>query len=137
MSTSVAKMLLGVLLLCHTVLLQAQDRIILANKQHSATEINIEQQNFLRQQLEGLKEYQPDRTQGLIELPVKIHIVQDGATRVDVNTIKAAFERLNRYFLPIYVRFVPLGDFNYINKPDLFDLDKETEETTQIGRAHV
>lgn len=108
--------------------LQAQERITMTDKKHSATTINIEQQNFLEQQLENLAAYEPDRTQGLIELPVKVHIVQNNnSSDIDIKAIQASFEQLDRYFLPIYVRFVPLGDYNYINKQELFEFDMDQE----------
>ena len=118
------------MVLCVVASIQAQDRKVLKGTLHSATRINVEEQNFLKAQLKGLSEYQPERTQGLIELPVKVHLVQDGTmATLDIKTVQAAFEQLNRYLLPIYVRVVPLGDYNYLNQPAYYDLDRETEET--------
>lgn len=124
--------IIGLLLWCNqAVWAQPKARIVLKDKQHSATSINLEEQNFLKGFLKELEEYDADRIQGLIEVPVKVHIVQDGngLGHVDIHQLQTAFEQLDRYFLPAYIRFVPLGDYNYINKAAYYDLDKKTEES--------
>ncbi len=105
---------------------QAQDRRILTKKQYSGTVINTEQENFLKDHRENLATFEMAKSNSLTEIPVKVHIVR-GDNTISIDEVQQAFEQLNKYFIPIYVRFVLLGDFNYINDSKYYDFDKAQE----------
>ena len=116
------------LLLLFTNFSHAQDQKILKGKQISGTTINDEQLTFLMSHQEALKEFEKPASLSMMEIPVKVHIVKSTTSNsASIEEIKEAFAKLNKYFVQIYVQFVPLGDFNYISNDKYFDFNKEDE----------
>jgi hypothetical protein len=105
----------------------AQERRILTKKQYSGTVLSKEQETFLNSQKEALKAFEMPVSCGVIEVPVKVHIVRSATETVSIEQVQAAFDQLNQFFVHIYVQFVVLGDYNYINDPALYDFDKSQE----------
>lgn len=104
----------------------SQERRILTKKQYSGTVLNIEQENFLKEHQEHLKSFEIALSKGMTEIPVKVHIVR-GSNTVGIDEVQKAIDKLNQYFVPIYVQFVLLGDYNYIDQPAFYDFDKSQE----------
>lgn len=124
------KIQLSLLFIFLTVVLFAQEeRIILRGKQMSSTTIDEKQLEFLISHQEALKEFVPPKTIGMLEIPVKVHIVRSSQdpNPLSIDEIKKAFAQLNKYFINIYVQFVPLGDYNYIRNDKFFHFNKEDE----------
>ncbi|MFK7797290.1 MAG: hypothetical protein AB8E82_07525 [Aureispira sp.] len=115
-----------ILLFCSTTN-WAQERRILTKKQYSGTVLNTKQEAFLNSHKEGLKAFEMPASCGVIEIPIKVHIVRGQTETVSIDQVQAAFDQLNQFFINIYVQFVVLGDYNYINQPDLYDFDKSQE----------
>lgn len=111
--------------------LWAQERRILKGKQISCTTIDEKQLEFMISHQERLKKFERPKSIGMIEIPVKIHIVRSSNDKnpVSIDDIRQAFAQLNRYFIQIYVQFVPLGDFNYIRDDKYFIFNKELENS--------
>lgn len=105
----------------------AQERRILTKKQYSGTVINTEQENFLADHKENLDVFEVATSNGMTEVPVKVHIVRGDDKTISIDEVKVAFDQLNNFFVPIYVQFVLLGDFNYISQSEYYDFDKEQE----------
>lgn len=108
----------------------AQNTRILRDKQISGTTITTEELEFLMSQQEALDRFELPSSLGMMEIPVKIHVVRSRQDKspVSIQDIKQAFTELNKHFINIYVQFVPLGDFNYIPSEKYFTLNKEDEE---------
>lgn len=123
-----ALLLVVAFLLCTISHSWAQERRILTKKQYSGTILNTEQENFLNDHQENLKSFEVATSKGMTEIPVKVHIVR-GTNTVSIDEVQKAIDKLNQYFIPIYVQFVLLGDYNYIEKPEFYDFDKEQETT--------
>lgn len=117
-------------LLCISTQLFAQERKILRNKQMSATTIDEKQLEFLMSQKEELDKFEQPTSMGMIEVPVKIHIVRGSKDKapLGIKEIREAFGSLNKHFINIYMQFVPLGDFNYISNDEYFTLEKDKEQ---------
>lgn len=122
------KTLLFIVLLLLSILnTWAQERRILTKKQYSGTVLNTEQEKFLNDHKENLGAFEATNSNGMTEIPVKVHIIQGGNKTVSINEVQAAFDKLNKYFVPIYVQFVLLGDYNYISKSEYYNFDKKEE----------
>lgn len=114
--------------------LLAQEKKILRNKQISGTTITEAQLNFLKGAEETLKRFERPKVLGMIEVPVKVHIVRSSqGNNVSIESVKTAFEQLNKHFIPISIQFVPLGDFNYIQNEKFYNLEKENENSLVAG----
>ncbi|MGH1334763.1 MAG: DUF4384 domain-containing protein [Aureispira sp.] len=111
----------------------AQERRILTKKQYSGTVINTEQENFLKNHKENLDAFKMATSKGMTEVPVKVHIVRGGDKTVSIDQVQGAFDQLNKFFVPIYIQFVLLGDYNYISKDEFYDFDKEQETSLCAG----
>jgi len=103
---------------------------VLKDKRPSATVISEANIAFMNTHAEKLKKFEVPPTLGMIEVPVKIHIIRSSKSpsTVDIKTIKGAFKKLNQYFMGIYTRFVPIIDFNYIENDKYHILNKEEED---------
>lgn len=121
----------GIILLLFTnTSLFAQNQKVLKGKQISGTVINDEQLEFLMQHQEALKEFEPPASLSMMEVPVKVHIIKSTkGESTSIDDVQAAFAKLNKHFIQIYVQFVPLGDYNYISNDKYYDLNKEDENT--------
>ncbi|BDS10289.1 zinc metalloprotease [Aureispira anguillae] len=130
------KIQLSLLFIFFTIALFAQEKKILKDKQMSGTTIDEKQLGFLMSHQEALKEFERPTSMGMLEIPVKVHILRSSQDKspISIDEVKNAFALLNRYFIQIYVQFVPLGDFNYIRNDKLFNLNKEDENT--LCNAH-
>jgi hypothetical protein len=117
------------LLLTNTVLF-AQNQKVLKGKQISGTVINDAQLEFLKNHQEALKEFTTPSSLSMVEVPVKVHIIKNSsAESSSIEEVRAAFATLNKHFIPIYVQFVPLGDYNYISSDKYYDFNKEDENS--------
>jgi hypothetical protein len=100
-------------------------------KKLSATEYNEEHLAFMAGHREQIAIFNDSFTRAIIEIPIKVHIIRkdDASTVVTVAEIQAAIKNLNEQFLPIYIRFIPLPDYNYLNSTyfHAFDKTKEAE----------
>ncbi|MCH2046436.1 MAG: DUF4384 domain-containing protein [Saprospiraceae bacterium] len=96
----------------------------------SGTIITDEQKAFMKEHRELLQEYDTKVVQGLVEIPVKMHIARksDGSGGITVADSKEMINKLNSYFLNSNLRFVLLADYNYINQDDFYEMNKENEE---------
>ncbi len=101
-------------------------------KKPSTTEFTEEQKNYIAGHREGIKIFDDSTARALIEIPVKIHIVRktDGSDKDSITIAKVndALNHANTHFLPIYIRFIPLPDFNYLNSDYFYQFDKTKEE---------
>jgi hypothetical protein len=124
------KLLLSFLTLTviHTSLF-AQEKKILKDKHHSATVVEEKQLEFLESQKEALSKFELPTSIGMIEIPVKVHVVRSSkeTAPLSIDEVKKAIAKLNKHFIHIYIQFVPLGDFNYIRNDKYYILDKEKE----------
>lgn len=96
----------------------------------SATKVTTYNDAYLKNHKEALEKFDAPPTLGMIEIPVKIHIVRGSSSddKVDIKSVLQAFDDLNEYFMINYTRFVPLGDFNYIRNEAYYNFDKTEEE---------
>ena len=96
----------------------------------SATVVTSYNDAYLKQHREALTKFERPATLGMIEIPVKIHIIRStkSDSRINIKSVQKAFDDLNQYFMINYTRFVPLGDFNYIREEGFYDFDKTQEE---------
>jgi len=118
---------LFLLLLTNTVLL-AQDQKILKGKKISGTVTSDGQLAFLKNHQEALKKFEVPTSISMMEVPVKVHIIKNSvAESASIDDVKIAFAKLNKYFIQIYVQFVPLGDYNYISSDKYYSFNKEDE----------
>lgn len=125
---STTKLLALFFLLLGNTLLFAQDQKILKGKQISGTVINDEELKFLTSHKEALQGFEPPTSLRMKEIPVKVHIVKSSnAESASIDDVKTAFAKLNKYFIQIYVQFVPLGDYNYISNDKYYKFNKEDE----------
>lgn len=116
------------LFLCINTVLFAQDQKILKGKQMSGTVISADQLVFLKSHQEALKEFEVPSSTSMMEVPVKVHIIKNSkAESASIDDVKIAFAKLNKYFIQIYVQFVPLGDYNYISSDKYYEFNKEDE----------
>lgn len=116
------------LLLLTNTLLFAQNQKILKGKEISGTVINDDQLEFLKSHQEALKEFEQPTSLGMMEVPVKVHIVKSSsAGSASIDEVKTAFAALNKHFIQIYVQFVPLGDYNYVSNDKYYEFNKEDE----------
>lgn len=99
-------------------------------KKPSATEFTEEQKTYITGHREGIKMFDDSTARAVIEIPVKVHIVRksDGTGNVTFNDVDTALTHLNEQFLPIYIRFIALPDFNYLNSDYFYQFDKTKEE---------
>lgn len=99
-------------------------------RQLSGTEFTEEQRNFMRGHLDMVTAFSDTANNGMKEFPVKIHVIQksDGSEGTTVDEVKQALRKLNEHFLKIYIRFVPLGDYNYVNNDFFHKFNKDTED---------
>ncbi len=127
-----------ILLLSQPLLAQQEDKTNILPKglRPSATRVTSFNAMYLEQHKEALAKFERPATLGMIEIPVQIHIVRsaDRKNNVNVHDVHAAFDALNKYFMINYTRFVPLGDFNYIQETAYYDFDKTQED--DIGKAY-
>lgn len=99
-------------------------------KRPSGTAINESQIDFMKLHKIAIVEFDDSTSRGLMEFPVKVHIVakSDGSKGVSIPEVKAALQNLNDYFLKAYIRFVPLPDYNYISDDEMYKLKLESED---------
>ncbi len=120
------------LLLIHTsVHAQEEKKIILRDKQMSFTIVKEEHLDFLETQKEALAKFERPSSMGMIEVPLQVHVIRSKSDpkAVSIDEIKTAIAKLNTYFVHIYVRFVPLGDFNYIPDDDNYIFNPDNENS--------
>ncbi|MCP4442571.1 MAG: DUF4384 domain-containing protein [Aureispira sp.] len=120
-------LILNVLIVSATIAQRGRPKY---GRQLSGTKVTDEQKAFMRGHLDIMAEFTDTTNSGIIEFPVKIHVVQksDGSEGTTVDEVKQAIKKLNTFFLKIYVRFVPLGDYNYINNDFFHKFNKDTED---------
>jgi len=98
-------------------------------KKLSATEYGEEHLAFMAGHREQIAIFSDSLTHAIIEIPIKVHIIRkdDASTVITVAEIQAAIKHLNEQFLPIYIRFIPLPDYNYINSTYFHTFEKTKE----------
>lgn len=103
----------------------------------SGTVFNEEQKSFMQAHREKLENFDDSMSRGIIEIPLKIHVVRksDASGTVTIPEVLDAIRHLNAQFLPIYIRFVALDDYNYINNDALHNFTKEQEN--ELGKYDV
>lgn len=96
----------------------------------SGTVITEENKSFMATHRENIQFFDDSTSRGVLEFPIKIHWVKksDNSTPLTVAQLHEAIKKLNDNFLPIYIRFIPLPDYNYINSDYFFQYDKSKEE---------
>lgn len=96
----------------------------------SGTVFTEEQKNFIRSHYPKMEQLDDSTARGVHEIPVKVHIARksDGSGAISVAEVLTAFKHLNAQLLPIYVRLVPLNDYNYINDDKFHNFNKSVEE---------
>ena len=99
-------------------------------KKISATEYTAESLAFMLGHRQQIAIFNDSFTRAIIELPVMVHIIRkdDASGSVSVAECQAALKQLNEKFLPIYLRFLSLPDYNYINSSYFYAFDKSKEE---------
>jgi hypothetical protein len=99
-------------------------------KRPSGTSVSQAQKDFMKLHKIAITEFDDSTSRGLIEFPIKVHIVSksDGTEGVSIQEVKDALRSLNDYFLKAYIRFVPLPDYNYIKDDELYKLKLENED---------
>ena len=117
--------ILGFSMSCTKVLAQGygQNRL-------SGTIITEENKAFMATHKENIQFFDDSTSRGILELPIKFHIIRkdDASGGVNIAQLQASLEKLNEHFLPIYLRFVALPDYNYINSDYFYQFEKEKEE---------
>lgn len=96
----------------------------------SATKVTTYNDAYLKNHKEALEKFEYPPTLGMIEIPVKIHIIRSSKSenKVNIKSVRQAFDDLNKSFMINYTRFVPLGDFNYIRDESYYEFDQTQEE---------
>lgn len=99
-------------------------------KRPSGTTIDESKIDFMKLHKLAITEFDDTTSRGIMEFPVKVHIVAktDGSNGVSIPEVKVALQNLNDYYLKAYIRFVPLPDYNYIKDDELYKLKLENEE---------
>jgi hypothetical protein len=95
----------------------------------SATVWAEEHKLFMAAHKEKLKTFNDSISRGMLELPLKIHIVRksDASGSVSVSEVEEAVSHLNQQFLPMYTRFTPLEDYNYLDDDKFYAFNKNVE----------
>lgn len=108
----------------------AQEKKILKDYYHSATTVDEKELAFLTSLADSLSNFTAPSSMGLLEIPVKIHIIRNSKdlSTLSIEQVQKAFDDLNKHFINIYIRFCPLGDYNYIDNDKLYIVEKNKED---------
>ncbi|MEQ9147323.1 MAG: M43 family zinc metalloprotease, partial [Cytophagales bacterium] len=71
---------------------------------------------------------------GLIRIPIKIHIINksDGTGGIAIEDVVQGINFTNQWYADANMEFFIIGDVNYINNDDLFDLKREKEGAVAV-----
>jgi len=95
----------------------------------SATVWTDEHKLFMAGHKDKLQNFNDSISRGMLEFPLKLHIVRkgDASGSVTVAEVEEAINYLNQQFLPMYTRFTPLEDYNYLDEEKYYDFSKDLE----------
>ena len=96
----------------------------------SGTHFDPYHEEFMMSHRKGIANFNDSLSRGIIELPIKIHIVRksDGSEGVSMQEVKTALKNVNQIFIKNNMRFVALPDYNYIQNDEMYQLNREDEE---------
>ena len=71
---------------------------------------------------------------GIVDIPYQFHVLrQDDRTGgIDVNILKSHIQQLNEIYLSANIRFVPLGEVNYIEDSRYYDYNIQLEDSLAL-----
>jgi hypothetical protein len=101
----------------------------------SGTVFTEEVKAFFLGKLDRIAAYDDSTSRGMVDVPVKIHIVckSDGTGGVTLPEIKESMSALNEHFSKAYLRFVLLDDYSRILNDDFYKMKQENEEALVKG----